>query len=1120
MGKSATSSLTIPCALAASLVMAVMPLRAQQQEEHAIAPAEDKVSGIEQLPPFIARARSTTVPFFYTRSLTDMGIQWFSNFETYVSGDVLPKNQVEAFQKAGTKLVMYEWATGFYLDNAPTQNPDERWEADIWHRHPEWLLNRDNPGPDHQSHDILHAYYYDMGYPDLRAYRAKRIVAKLRESGYSGVFYDCTGFQSVWETPTHPLRTLFQQRHPGMNYNEVCVDFYRQVMDSGAFNFLNQCSRFAEYAYPNSAYDLTESLMTRSEVGAEAEVLVEGKGIVKRRETAYVSIDHILSVCSGINQNRKQYNPALQAIHLNYGYSFLEPTGKIEESMHLPIFRETVDRQAIYYGQVCAKLAGQEQYFWCFAPEGEDPVRFHQDPIYFVDLGKPMSDSHEMMGEAYVRFFENGFVVANQTAQPMHLSVTGRLPEDLYGVWDAFSGRVITRPEDGIEIPNGYYPATGTKTPSGRIFAYVRNAQGVDADSSQAHLAFSRKIVEAMAKDGIIDASQASSLDREYATLADSLARLAAGGEAADLDTLGSVASSLQAMVSRVAVVPVKHSWQREALRALGRTCIALDAAFVERRGGIGLADASISFEGGKANQAMATLCGISASGGKLKGAFLLAVDGVAVSEDVAMDLVGGGHPEPICATFTSQPSSSEEHLLFAFARVENADGTSVPLMAYCQTKYSPPYEISIDRSYIPASAGEFEFRITLVNNTKMPAAGSVTLSLPDGLSAGQEGVHEVQVDAASTSVVPVKGVVSPDHPHGSCPVDVSVAFGDAALRQNVEVMVVPRLIARLAAGDVRIDGMLDEAAWQSAHQTTSPFLSHLDGTPVFPQTKVKILYDEAHVYFAFECDEPDIQNLRARITQDDGNVWEDDCAEIYVDTSNRRFGSYHAVFNTLGISFQDNMPGNIGARPNVGIHKAPGRWTAEIAIPYQALGYMGMPKPGDIWGLNLCREKHQPEEICSAWSCGVGGFGDPKKLGELEFSPPLDRQGWKISSSRGDTGYALAHAIDEKPDTFWTNGAKQEMGEWITVDLGEARSFSGLAMDAGIHQDDVPSSFAVYASADGSEWNKISSFESKGAAVNVQMPEQNARYVKIEIVKPNDFTHGWWWTIHDLKFY
>src|SRR5690348_14860797 len=73
------------------------------------------------------------------------------------------------------------------------------------------------------------------------------------------------------------------------------------------------------------------------------------------------------------------------------------------------------------------------------------------------------------------------------------------------------------------------------------------------------------------------------------------------------------------------------------------------------------------------------------------------------------------------------------------------------------------------------------------------------------------------------------------------------------------------------AGGAIRIDGRIDEAAWQAA----APFsafvqLFPLEGAPPGAATELRVLYDEQFLYVAFLCREEPGEIVRKLGSRDD----------------------------------------------------------------------------------------------------------------------------------------------------------------------------------------------------------------------------------------------------------
>jgi hypothetical protein len=50
------------------------------------------------------------IAFHYATPLTARELEWYSRFDVLVTHDPLPVEQIDALHRAGTRLVLYEWA--------------------------------------------------------------------------------------------------------------------------------------------------------------------------------------------------------------------------------------------------------------------------------------------------------------------------------------------------------------------------------------------------------------------------------------------------------------------------------------------------------------------------------------------------------------------------------------------------------------------------------------------------------------------------------------------------------------------------------------------------------------------------------------------------------------------------------------------------------------------------------------------------------------------------------------------------------------------------------------------------------------------------------------------------
>jgi len=220
--------------------------------------------------------------------------------------------------------------------------------------------------------------------------------------------------------------------------------------------------------------------------------------------------------------------------------------------------------------------------------------------------------------------------------------------------------------------------------------------------------------------------------------------------------------------------------------------------------------------------------------------------------------------------------------------------------------------------------------------------------------------------------------------------------------------------------GPIRIDGTLDERDWQRAP------LAELNectaGTPLPPElrTRARMLWDDEHLYVAFDVADPDI---RCTLTERDDCLFEEDVVELFVQM--RGATEVQAHFAELEIS----PTGVLMDVYNVAPYKSLINWDAkgwrcatvidgtpnkphlrdrgykvEMAIPFinfcaqpllpqrarQRGASNAAPKPGEQWRLNLFRIDHSGEPDVAtycAWSPTVElMFHTPHRFGIVTF--------------------------------------------------------------------------------------------------------------------------------------
>ncbi|MDC1105836.1 carbohydrate-binding family 9-like protein [Prolixibacteraceae bacterium] len=202
----------------------------------------------------------------------------------------------------------------------------------------------------------------------------------------------------------------------------------------------------------------------------------------------------------------------------------------------------------------------------------------------------------------------------------------------------------------------------------------------------------------------------------------------------------------------------------------------------------------------------------------------------------------------------------------------------------------------------------------------------------------------------------------------------------EPVLENRKEVAYSPeQYVALRSAGTIRIDGNLNDEAWNKA-QWTSMFVD-IEGEersqPTFA-TKAKMLWDDTYFYFAFELEEP---HIWATLTERDAVIFRDNDIEIFIDPNGDTHHYYEYemnAFNTqwdliLTKPYRDPGMHVLDAWTIRGIKSAvkvygtlnnskdkDHKWTVEVALPWsdleEANDHKGIPRADEIWKVNFSR--------------------------------------------------------------------------------------------------------------------------------------------------------------------
>ena len=294
-------------------------------------------------------------------------------------------------------------------------------------------------------------------------------------------------------------------------------------------------------------------------------------------------------------------------------------------------------------------------------------------------------------------------------------------------------------------------------------------------------------------------------------------------------------------------------------------------------------------------------------------------------------------------------------------------------------------------------------------------------------------------------------------------------AFSPAATADKTPVQIVR------ASSAIRIDGVLDEAAWSGAAVIDLPVETRpAENQPAPVKTECLVTYDDDRLYVAFRAHDPDPSQIRAHLSDRDA-AFDDDFVGIVLDTFNDERRAFEFFVNPLG-NQMDLF--NVGVSGNEDETWDALWWTSgkinqdgfvvEIAIPFSSLRFP-RTQGEQVWGFDALRfyprdQRHriasQPfDRNVSCYLCQIskmGGFAGITPGRNIELDPT-------VTAVRTDVR-------EGPPDSPLTEGDVESdlglTGKWgitpnLTLNAAINPDFSQVEADAA--QLDINTTFALF---------------------------------------------------------
>ncbi|MEO8910234.1 MAG: DUF5916 domain-containing protein, partial [Gemmatimonadaceae bacterium] len=210
-----------------------------------------------------------------------------------------------------------------------------------------------------------------------------------------------------------------------------------------------------------------------------------------------------------------------------------------------------------------------------------------------------------------------------------------------------------------------------------------------------------------------------------------------------------------------------------------------------------------------------------------------------------------------------------------------------------------------------------------------------------------------------------------------------------------------PIVHATRLTGSIRIDGVLDEPAWQSAPATSDFMQSYpQSGGKPTDSTEFRVLYDNEALYVSVRMYDSNPKQIAAQLARRDASTIYSDWVHVVVGTYHDHRTAFRFSVNPVGVKrdvleYNDNNEDiNWDAVWEVATKIDSLGWTAEYRIPFSQLRFAAKEPPdGRVWDFQIMRDnaRRQERDSWSPWTQQSPGF--VSSFGEIDqlrgISPP-----------------------------------------------------------------------------------------------------------------------------------
>ena len=179
-----------------------------------------------------------------------------------------------------------------------------------------------------------------------------------------------------------------------------------------------------------------------------------------------------------------------------------------------------------------------------------------------------------------------------------------------------------------------------------------------------------------------------------------------------------------------------------------------------------------------------------------------------------------------------------------------------------------------------------------------------------------------------------------------------------------------PEAVATPLSGSIRVDGVLNEPAWQGARAITSfTQLDPQEGQPASERTEIRILFDDDALYVGAWL--YDRQPVTARLGRRDMNMSASDWLTLILDSNHDHRSAFGFELNPAGVRRDQSRAGGQEDDSWDPVWEAAttvsdSGWFAEIRIPFSQLRFTR--EQVQTWGMQIERQIARNQEF-SVWA-------------------------------------------------------------------------------------------------------------------------------------------------------